>query len=98
MKKEIVMSIHDFMEIERGNKTLKDINNNSSKHILNTMGKIGLILAIMCIATPAPIKVLAADITYVEAVNTTGELLYITTAALLGFAYDVVVSTAAVLC
>lgn len=27
MKKEITMSIHQFMELERGNTTLKEINN-----------------------------------------------------------------------
>lgn len=31
MKKEITMSIHDFMEIQRGNKTIENIINNNVK-------------------------------------------------------------------
>jgi hypothetical protein len=93
MRKEITMTIHNFMEIERGHLVIKDLNVPSE---LNLKTKL-LLISVVCfmpMSLPLPVKAIALD---TNNTVSTMEVLYITTAVLLELAYDVITSTAAIL-
>lgn len=93
MKKEITMTIHEFMEIERGNLNIENIQQNTLSKI-----NIALLLALVSLMHLfLPTGALAADTSYVQAVNSGAEILYVTSAVILELAYDVITSTAAIL-
>jgi hypothetical protein len=93
MRKEITMSIHEFMEINRGNLSVTDLKVPSELNLKTRLLLISLV-CFMPMSLPLPVKAMALDTN-----NTVSaiEVLYITTAVLLEVAYEVITSTASIL-
>lgn len=98
MSKTITMTIHQFMEIERGNLTLEDLNKENFGYM--TFGRVAnialliLIFYMMPIASPLPVKTLAFDNSIVSTAKMGMDAMYITSTVLIEIMYEIIVSTA----
>ena len=101
MKKEITMSIHDFMEIQRGNKTIENIINNNVKdrgfNKIQNNTSLLLISIIMFFSNTIPPISIGTTVPITQVTEEGIKIIYITTVVLVQCFYELAINTVSML-